>query len=171
MELEKRCYVYYSYEQFGKGYIGYRKCPKNKTPEIDNYFGSFSDKSFKPTEKIILFQDLTKEEALEIEIKLHDFYDIDKNTHFANKSKQKSLGFSFSGPGNKNPNYGKKHSEESSRKQSEAQKIKVITSPCCYFSVKDAYEELGISITKFYKRFEKDPNTGFYMERSLINNK
>ena len=108
-EIKKIFYVYYSYEQFGRGYIGYRKCPECLTPETDNYFGSFADNSFKPTEKIILFQDLTKEEAIEIEIKLHAFYDIDKNPHFANKAKQKSLGFSFAATGEKNPNFGKNY--------------------------------------------------------------
>ena len=74
---------------------------------------------------------------------------------------------------------GKKHSEETKQKQSEAKKgennpqygkkpsnaIKVITSTCCYFSVKDAYEELRITKSKFYKLFEKDPSTVFYVEK------
>lgn len=106
MNKIKNHYVYYSYEQFGRGYIGYRKCPEGLTPESDKYLGSFRDKSFKPTEKIILFQDLTKEEAIEIEIKLHAFYDIDKNPHFANKAKQTSIGFSFSVSGENSPMYG-----------------------------------------------------------------
>lgn len=82
----KDCYVYYSYEQWGRGYIGYRKCPKGETPETDTkYLGSYKDKSFKPTEKIILFQNLTIEEAQEIEAKLHAFYNVKDNPHFANK--------------------------------------------------------------------------------------
>lgn len=28
-------YTYYSYEEFGRGYIGYRKCPEKYTPETD----------------------------------------------------------------------------------------------------------------------------------------
>ena len=70
---------------------------------------------------------------------------------------------------------GKKHSKESRKKMSEAmnsinfkQKIRVITSSCCYFSMKDAYEELRISKNKFYKIFEKDPLTGFYIEKQKI---
>ena len=302
MKEEKIYYVYYSYKQFGRGYIGYRKCPEGLTPETDNYLGSFRDKGFKPTEKIILFQNLTKLEAMEIEIYLHNFYNIDKNDHFANKAKQTSLGFccgntgknhsvetkkklselklgeknpqygkkcynnginhryfspdeeipkgyflgfneetknkcSEAKKGEKNPmfgctgekhpmfgqthseetrkkqseankgkpkseehkqklseaNIGKKHSEERRKKQSEAQKgknigkkhsgetkkkqseakksinskkkIRVITSLCCYFSIKDARKELGISNKKFYKLFEKDPITGFYVEK------
>ena len=100
-------YVYYSYEQFGRGYIGYRKCPEGLTPETDNYLGSFRDKGFKPTEKIILFQDLTKLEAMEIEIKLHAFYNVKDNPNFANKSNAIAIGFNFSASGENNPNYGK----------------------------------------------------------------
>jgi group I intron endonuclease len=70
-------------------------------------------------------------------------------------------------------------SEENVEKILEAQKsinskkkIRVITPLCCYFSVKDALKELKISKRKFYKLFEKDSITGFYVEkksRSLIN--
>lgn len=68
--------------------------------------------------------------------------------------------------------FGQIHSEETRKKQSEAQKgkqskkrIKVITSSCCYFSIKDARKELGISGRKFNKLFEKDLLTGFYVEK------
>ena len=318
MEKIKNYYVYYSYEQFGRGYIGYRRCPEGITPKTDKYLGSFTDNSYKPTEKIILFQDLTKEKAIEIEIKLHAFYDIDKNPHFANKAKQTSIGFSYdttgskcynnsineirlfpeeeipegfvigklckseetikkhivtmtgnkiinngkiekriltgeeipegfilgrlaetlqkisdgnkgnkhseehkkrisksglgknkgkikinngnkekfvylndkilegyiigglpksedyklSISGEKNPFYGKKHSMESMKKISKSLKgkktnnsIKVITKTCCYYSIADARKELGISNTKFKNLFEKDPITGFYIEK------
>lgn len=105
-KIKKIYYVYYSYEEFGRGYIGYRKCPENKTPETDKYLGSYKDNTFNPTKKIILFLDLSKEEALEIEIKLHKFYDIDNNPHFANRSKQKSARFSFSTNGKVRINNG-----------------------------------------------------------------
>jgi hypothetical protein len=223
MKKESVFYVYYSYKQWGRGYIGYRKCPKNKTPETDSYLGSYFDKSFNPTEKIILFQDLTQEEAIEIEIYLHNYYNIDKNPHFANKAKQRSAGFFYDNTGKKfpeetrrnvskatsgekNPMFGRKHSKESRQKMSDAmtgennpncgkikinngkreklifpreeipkgfflgrlpskQRIRVITAICCYFSIKDACEELGISTTKFYKLFERDITTVFYVER------
>jgi hypothetical protein len=39
-------YVYYSYEEYGRGYIGQRQC--KCLPEKDvNYFGSFHDKTSK----------------------------------------------------------------------------------------------------------------------------
>jgi hypothetical protein len=293
MEENKSHYIYYSFEQWGRGYIGYRKCPSGKNPKSDNYLGSFRDKTFKPTEKIIIFQDLTKEEALEIEIILHDFYNVKDNIHFANLANATSSGFCLSShsseskkkiskatigennhcygkkcynngiknrffypdeeipkgyilgvdmetsqkkSGKNNPNYGKKcynngireifispkeeipegyilgglpDSEEIKQKKSGTQKgkkpgncgkicynngirekyfslkdeipkqfiqgrlftnckkssIKVITSFCCYFSIKDTLEELGISKRKFKNLFDKDPTTGFYIER------
>ncbi len=88
-------YVYYSYEDFGRGYIGSRTC--DCLPEEDRYFGSFYDKTFNPTNKIILEVFDTREEALDAEIKLHQFYDVARNSHFANQSKQTSTGFSAEG--------------------------------------------------------------------------
>jgi len=88
-------YVYYSYEDFGRGYIGSRTC--DCSPEEDNYFGSFYDKTFIPTNKIILETFDNREEALDAEIKLHQFYDVARNPHFANQSKQTSTGFSAEG--------------------------------------------------------------------------
>jgi general stress protein YciG len=89
-------YTYYSYEEWGMGYFGSRGC--NCLPEEDvKYFGSFRDKYFKPTQKIILKDDYnTREEAYMDEIILHDYYDVANNPHFANKAKQTSTKFSFS---------------------------------------------------------------------------
>jgi hypothetical protein len=90
-------YTYYSYEEWGRGYIGKRTC--DCLPEEDvGYFGSFSDKTFKPTRKIIFRSDYAN--ALELvkdEIILHDFYDVAKNPHFANRAKQTSTKFDTTG--------------------------------------------------------------------------
>ena len=88
-------YTYYSYEECGRGYIGSRTC--KCLPEEDiRYFGSFYDKTFKPTQKIILKDDYTtRAEAIADEIILHDFYDVENNPHFANKAKQTSAGFCY----------------------------------------------------------------------------
>jgi hypothetical protein len=89
-------YVYYSYEEWGRGYIGSRKSAC--LPEKDfKYFGSFKDTTFNPTQKIILKVFSSYDEALNAEIKLHDFYDVAKNPHFANRAKQTSLAFSTEG--------------------------------------------------------------------------
>lgn len=84
-------YVYYSYEEWGRGYIGKRS--SLLSPEMDPYLGSFSDKTFHPTQKIILGIFDTSEEALAAEIVLHDFYGVHKNPHFANRAKQTSSKF------------------------------------------------------------------------------
>ena len=135
-------YVYYSYEDFGRGYIGSRTC--DCPPEEDNYFGSFYDKTFTPTNKIILETFDNREEALDAEIKLHQFYDVAKNPHFANQAKQTSTKFIVEYTeeqrkqiGNKfrgkklspehiqkvaNANRGKKRTEEQKQRMREAQK-------------------------------------------------
>jgi hypothetical protein len=86
-------YTYYSYEEYGRGYIGVRscKCP----PEEDvQYFGSYTDGTFNPTHKVILKDDYaTREEANLDEIILHDYYDVGSNLYFANKCKAISTGF------------------------------------------------------------------------------
>jgi hypothetical protein len=85
-------YVYYSFENWGRGYIGSRTC--SCLPEEDTeYFGSFTDKTFCPTNKIILGVYPSKEEAIQAEISLHDFYCVHTNPHFANKAKQTSRKF------------------------------------------------------------------------------
>lgn len=100
--MKKYFYVYYSYEEYGKGYIGKREC--NCLPEKDvNYFGSFKDKSFRPTQKIILETFNTVEKALEAECILHNFYEVDKNPHFVNRAKQTSKKFYCSLYGENNP--------------------------------------------------------------------
>lgn len=88
MDRERLWYVYYSYEQWGRGYIGIRKCDPKLTPETDPYWGTYFNKSYNPTEKIILFSNLAKLEALNIEVYLHKYYDVENNKHFANLKNQ-----------------------------------------------------------------------------------
>jgi hypothetical protein len=92
----KKHYVYRSFEEGGREYIGCRTC--DCLPEEDTkYFGSFYDKTFKPTEKTILFVCETREEILEIEIELHDFFDVAVNPQFANRAKATSTKFDRTG--------------------------------------------------------------------------
>jgi hypothetical protein len=106
--MVKHHYVYHSYEEWGREYIGIRSC--DCLPEEDtNYFGSFKDKTFKPTGKTILFVRGTRKEVAEIEIKLHDFFDVAVNPKFANKAKAVSTGFDTTGV---------PHTEETKKKQS-----------------------------------------------------
>ena len=86
-------YTYYSYEEWGRGYFGSRKC--YCLPEEDvKYFGSSKDKTFKPKYKIILKDDYaTREEAYADEIILQQYYKVVENPHFANKAYQTSTKF------------------------------------------------------------------------------
>jgi hypothetical protein len=96
-ELKEYHYTYYSYEEWGRGYFGSRSC--YCTPEEDvNYLGSYTDKNFNPTHKIILKDDYSaRSEAMVDEIILHDYYDVANNPHFANKAKLTSTGFCVTG--------------------------------------------------------------------------
>ena len=105
--MTKHHYVYHSYEEWGREYIGCRTC--NCLPEEDTkYFGSFYDKTFKPTGKTILFVCETRIEASEIEIELHNFFDVAVNPQFANMAKATSTKFDTTGlqSGEKNPMFG-----------------------------------------------------------------
>jgi hypothetical protein len=115
MKLTEYHYVYYSYEEWGRGYIGSRTC--KSLPEEDiKYFGSYRDKTFKPTQKIILKNDyLTRKEAYADEIILQQYYKVVENPHFTNRSYQTSTSFSV---------YGLRQSEEHKRKISQARKGK-----------------------------------------------
>lgn len=122
VENKRIYYVYLSYEEFGRAYIGYRKCPLNLTPEADPYMGSFRDKSFKPNKKEILATFDNDLDAINLEIELHRIYDVANNPDFANlcnqlSNKVKAPHFlststrkklSRLNSGENNPNYGKK---------------------------------------------------------------
>ena len=117
--MSKHFYVYYSYEEFGRGYIGSRGC--KCLPEEDlRYYGSFWDKTFKPTGKIILAEFDNRRDAYDAEVVLHKFYDVVNNPHFANQSRALTSGFTTEG--RVAPNRGKKASEETRRKIGEASK-------------------------------------------------
>ena len=91
-KLKKSHYTYYSYEEFGRGYIGKRSCHCNPEEDV-TYFGSYRDKTFKPTQKIILETYDTAEEAIDDEIKMQRFFKVVENPHFANQVYQTSTGF------------------------------------------------------------------------------
>ena len=131
--MQKYFYVYYSYEEWGRGYIGKRECWC--LPEEDvKYFGSFTDKTFKPTKKIIIEVFKTRNESMQAEIFLHDFYQIHKNPHFANKARATSTGFYVCMEGDENPMskmkgdkspfYGRKLSEQQKEKLKQSHKNK-----------------------------------------------
>ena len=134
MSNKKYHYTYYSFEEWGRGYIGCRSC--DCLPEEDvNYLGSFYDKTFNPTQKIILETFKTRKDAIRAEIVLHNFYDIAANPHFANKAKQTSTRFTQAGvsPSEEKrkklseAGKGKKRSEETRKKISQYQRGKSLS--------------------------------------------
>jgi hypothetical protein len=110
-------YIYYSYEEWGRGYIGVRQCECEVNEDI--YLGSFYDTTFNPTNKIILAECDNRKEALELEVMLHKFYDVKNNPHFANQSNQTSSKFDYD-------KTGIPMSEETKKKISEAKRGKKI---------------------------------------------
>ena len=111
METPKEYYyTYYSYEEWGRGYFGSRKC--YCLPEEDiTYLGSSKDKTFKPKYKIILKDDYaTREEAYADEIILQEHYKVVENPHFANRCYQTTTKFYI--PKEKASEIGKKLYEE-----------------------------------------------------------
>jgi hypothetical protein len=121
---KKYFYVYYSYEPWGRGYIGKRQC--FCPPEEDiKYFGSYRDKTFNPTEKIIIQVFDSIEESSSAEILLQNFYEVDKNSHFANVYVHRSEKFCNNGDKNIAKKISKaltgiKRSEETKKKISKA---------------------------------------------------
>lgn len=128
-------YVYYSYEEGGRGYIGSRtsRC----APKDDHYFGSYKDKTFKPTAKVILAVCSTKEERYQLEYFYQKMHNVVENPHFANRAFQTVTGFSRLGLANSEESRkkmrasrrnrpsgmkGKKHSEETKRRISNSLK-------------------------------------------------
>jgi hypothetical protein len=111
-------------------------------PEEDvKYFGSFKDKTFKPTKKIIIKEFTSREAASNVEITLHNFFNVAENLNFANRAKSTSTGFTRLGAKNtkktnekialvnKGNKYcvGRKISEETRKKISKGNKGKKIS--------------------------------------------
>ena len=102
--------VYNSFESGpnGRDYIG-----KHSTDDpYDDYMGSFKDKSFKPSDKIVIGYSKTKEGAVWLEIQWQRAFGVVENPQFANKSYQTSTGFDRTGAVD---------SEETRRKKTQAQ--------------------------------------------------
>lgn len=76
-------YTYYSYEVNGRGYIGKRT--SRVPPEQDPYLGSFSDKTFKPTHKIVIATYDSAKNAYRAESALQTLFCVHKAEHFANQ--------------------------------------------------------------------------------------
>lgn len=93
-------------------YVGSRSC--NCEPEKDiSYFGSFTDKTFKPVVKKILKTFESREKAFKHEIYLHFILDVANDPRFANKARVTTQGFTW---------LGQRHTPETIEKIREASK-------------------------------------------------
>ena len=128
-------YVYrITNKENNKHYYGVRS--SKIEPKLDlgiKYFSSSRDKEFMNEQKInkdkfkykVIKMFETREEAINLEIKLHNKFDVSKNSNFYNKSKQLISSFDTSGvvPWNKNKiceNLRKPKSESMRKKLSQA---------------------------------------------------
>ena len=105
---KKYHYVYrITNTKLNKHYYGVRT--SNVIPSKDlgiNYFSSSSDTQFREDQKnnlqnykyTIVSEFNSREEALMLEIKLHNKFNVGVNESFYNKSRQTSIGFNFQGP-------------------------------------------------------------------------
>jgi hypothetical protein len=102
--------VYLSFEESPQGrvYIG----KHSSEDPYDKYLGSFHDKTFKPTSKIILEYSKTEEGAILAEMRWQRVFSVAENPDFANKAYQTSTGFQF--------RESRTKSEEECRKLSES---------------------------------------------------
>ena len=103
--------VYLSFEPDGRDYIGKHS---SENP-YDDYLGSYKDKKFDPTNKIILEYSKTEEGAVEAEMRWQRVFNVVENRQFVNRSYQTSIGFYFN-------RKGLTDTEETYKKKSEAQR-------------------------------------------------
>ena len=102
--------LYNSYEETpgGRDYIG-----AHSTEDLyDGYLGSFSDKSFKPTSRIIVSFHPCRESLIKAEINLQKVLNVVEDPQYANQSYQTSTGFCVLGGKFPGKNTGSKWSEE-----------------------------------------------------------
>lgn len=128
--MKKYHYVYrITNKELNKHYYGVRS--SKVEPKLDlgiKYFSSSTDKEFINEQKVnkdifkykVVRQFDSRKEAINLEIKLHDKFNVGKNNNFYNVSKQTSTGFDRSG-------ISFKHSKETKLKIGLAHKDKMVT--------------------------------------------
>jgi len=163
MAGSKHHYVYRSYEPLGRSYIGKRTCLCLPEEDID-YLGSYSDPGFYPSQKEILAICESSEDALNLEMFFHEFYDVARNPMFANRAKQTSKYFNVEGVPKtddhkskiKQALTGKKKSAEHCKKLSTAKKGKPVSENCKTAQLKsvkgipktdDHRQKIGLAVT------------------------
>jgi len=102
--------LYNSYEETpgGRDYIG-----AHSTEDLyDGYLGSFSDRSFKPTSRIIISFYPCRESLIKAEISIQKILNVVEDPQYANQAYQTSTGFCCLGAKFPGKNTGSKWSEE-----------------------------------------------------------
>jgi len=152
-----------------KYYIGVRSC-ESKIGD-DDYMGSskYLTEDIEKTgrqhyNKIILKRFDNREDALNYEIEMHEQFDVASNPLFFNKAKQKTTGFAC-GPGELNPFYGKKHTDEYKQRLSALLKTKDCRSKTPNFGLIHTEEaKLKMSLKrKEWMSKNKHPRKGIVM--------
>lgn len=110
-------FVYNSYEQWGRNYIGV-----HSTNDLeDGYLGSAIDPTFKPIGKDILEFYETRKKAELAEIELHNFFDVANNSNFANLAKAHNTGsYPFTLSNKQKAEFGSKGGKVKSKKKIES---------------------------------------------------
>lgn len=123
--------VYLSFEdgKVGRDYIG----KHSSDDPYDDYLGSYKNKSFDPSGKIVLEYAKTEEGALEAEVRWQQVFKVAEDPQFANQSYQTSTKFNYDMTGFKfseesieklkKSHTGIKDTEETKKKKSDAQKV------------------------------------------------
>jgi hypothetical protein len=109
-------------------YIGVRSCECNVGDDPYMSSSKYVKEAIKKYgkdqfNKIILKRFDSRKDAMDYEIQLHEEFNVTGSNFFFNKAKQKTNSFSC-GPGELNPFYGKKHTEEYKKKLSALLKTK-----------------------------------------------
>ena len=103
--------VYLSFEPDGRDYIGKHS---SKDP-YDEYLGSYKDKSFDPSGKIILEYARTEAGAVEAEVRWQQVFQVAEDSQFANQSYQTNTKFVLDTRGEKHPLFGAKRPDTRER--------------------------------------------------------
>ena len=107
--------VYLSFEEKSDGRMYIGKHSSNNP--YDSYLGSYYDKDFNPSSKIILEYCKTEQGAVEAEMRWQRVFKVADDTKFANKSYQTSKKFIKNNRGENHPMYGKPRPDVRERNQ------------------------------------------------------
>jgi len=141
--------VYLSFEdgKVGRDYIGKHS---SENP-YDEYLGSYKDKSFAPTGKIILEYAKTEEGAVEAEVRWQRVFLVAEDPQFANQSYQTNKKFVLTVKGEGHPNTGRMRPDVTIRNLED--------NPVYRPEVKNNRDQINQKISETTKKALADPET------------